>query len=219
MLKPQPQLIRWPWSARRTQPPHADSAASQQLVVAAPKVLDEPMPGDDDPGARFLLAPSHRSQARLQPAVIRLDPVVSLAVGAVPCRWQQLLHEGRIHRRLIGGDLDGYDLGRRRWPAPRKRRAALASRRLETNTSTTWPNWSMAALLHLPITKALLQLVSLRHREAVTRSGVRSPRQARRTRRPSAELLAPRPQARSGLVADSGRSHARRSRSWRCGPA
>jgi hypothetical protein len=30
-------------------------------------------PGDDDPGATFLLKPSHRSQARLQPAVIRLD--------------------------------------------------------------------------------------------------------------------------------------------------
>jgi hypothetical protein len=73
MLKPQPQLIRWPWSARRTQSPHADSAASQQLVVSAPKVLDERMPGDDDPGARFLREPSYRSQARLQPAVIRLD--------------------------------------------------------------------------------------------------------------------------------------------------
>jgi len=30
MLKTQPQLIRWPWSARRTQSPHADSAASQR---------------------------------------------------------------------------------------------------------------------------------------------------------------------------------------------
>ena len=66
---------------------------------------------------------------------------------------------------------------------------------------------------------ALLHLVSLRHREAVTRSGVRSPRKARQTRPPSAEPPAPRPQARSGLVADSARSHAQRSRSWRCGPA
>jgi hypothetical protein len=32
MLKTQPQLIRWPWSARRTQSPHADSAASQRPV-------------------------------------------------------------------------------------------------------------------------------------------------------------------------------------------
>jgi hypothetical protein len=30
MLKTQPQLIRWPWSARRTQSPHADSPASQR---------------------------------------------------------------------------------------------------------------------------------------------------------------------------------------------
>jgi hypothetical protein len=66
---------------------------------------------------------------------------------------------------------------------------------------------------------ALLHLISLRHREVVARSGVRSPRQARRTRPPSAEPPAPRPQARSGLVVDSARSHARQSRSWRCGPA
>jgi hypothetical protein len=46
--------------------------------VSAPNVLDERMPGDDDPGATFLLKPSHRSQTRLQPAVIRLDPVVGL---------------------------------------------------------------------------------------------------------------------------------------------
>jgi hypothetical protein len=59
-----------------------------QLVVSAPKVLDEPMPGDDDPGATVLLESSHRSQARLQPAVIRLDPVVGVPVGAVPCRWR-----------------------------------------------------------------------------------------------------------------------------------
>jgi hypothetical protein len=82
-----------------------------QLVVSAPKVLDEPMPGDDDSGATVLLEPSHRSQARLQPAVIRLDAVVGVPVGAVPCRRQQLLQQSRLHRRLIGGDLSGPDLG------------------------------------------------------------------------------------------------------------
>jgi hypothetical protein len=51
------------------------------------------------------------------------------------------------------------------------------------------------------------------------RSWIRPPGPARRTRPPPAGPLAPRPQARSGLVADSARSHARRSRSWRCGPA
>jgi hypothetical protein len=46
------QLISWPWSARRTQSPHADPAASRgQLSVSAPHVLDERIPGDDDHGA------------------------------------------------------------------------------------------------------------------------------------------------------------------------
>jgi hypothetical protein len=67
--------------------------------------------------------------------------------------------------------------------------------------------------------EALLHLISSRHGEVATRSGVRLPRQTRRTRPPSAGPPAPRPRARRGLVADSARSHARRSRPWRCGPA
>jgi hypothetical protein len=43
--------------------------------------------------------------------VICLDPVVGVLVDAVPCRWQQFLQHGRVDRRLIGGDLDGRDLG------------------------------------------------------------------------------------------------------------
>jgi hypothetical protein len=67
--------------------------------------------------------------------------------------------------------------------------------------------------------KALLHLITSRRGEVAMRSGVRSLRQARRTLPPGAGSPAPRPRARSGLVADSARSHARRSRSWRCGPA
>jgi hypothetical protein len=35
---------------------------------------------------RVLLEPSHRSQPRLQPAVIRLDPVVGVLIGSMPRR-------------------------------------------------------------------------------------------------------------------------------------
>jgi len=36
-----------------------------------------------------------------------------LAYWSVRCRrWQQVLQHGRVDRRLIGGDLDGRDLGR-----------------------------------------------------------------------------------------------------------
>jgi hypothetical protein len=62
-----------------------------QLVVSTSNVLHECMPGDDHSGAGFLLEPSHRSQPRLQPAVICLDAVVGVLVGAVPWPWQQRL--------------------------------------------------------------------------------------------------------------------------------
>ena len=44
-----------------------------QFVVTPPKVLDERVPRDDHPGAAVLLEPSHRSQPRLQAAVVGLD--------------------------------------------------------------------------------------------------------------------------------------------------
>jgi len=51
------------------------------------------------------------SQPRLQPPVVALDPVVGVLVGAVPCRWQQVLQHGRVHRRLSSDCLGGRDLG------------------------------------------------------------------------------------------------------------
>jgi hypothetical protein len=69
------------------------------------------MPGDDHPGAVVLLEAAHRPQARLQPAVVTLDAVIGVPVGAVPRRWPQLLQHHRVHRRLIGSDLDRRDLG------------------------------------------------------------------------------------------------------------
>jgi hypothetical protein len=48
------------------------------------EVLDERVSGHNHPGATVLLEPTHRSQSCLQPAVIALDPVVGVPVGAVP---------------------------------------------------------------------------------------------------------------------------------------
>jgi hypothetical protein len=56
------------------------------FVVFAPNVLDEGVPGDDHSGAAVLLEPSHWSQTRLQPSVIRLDPVVRVLLGSMPRR-------------------------------------------------------------------------------------------------------------------------------------
>ena len=87
-----------------------------QLVVSASNVLDEGMPHDDGPGAMVLLEPSHRSQPRFQPTMVALDAIGGVAVGTVPCRWQQLIQHRRIWPRLIGCDLGGGDLGRANGP-------------------------------------------------------------------------------------------------------
>jgi hypothetical protein len=68
---------------RDHQPP-IGGLLDRQFVVSAPKVLDEGVPGDDHSGAAVLLEPSHWSQTRLQPSVIRLDPVVRVLLGSMP---------------------------------------------------------------------------------------------------------------------------------------
>jgi hypothetical protein len=70
------------------------------------------MPGDHHPGTAVLLEPAHRTQPRLQPAVVALEPVVNVLLGAVAGRRQQLVHHRRVHRRVIGNDLYRGDLRR-----------------------------------------------------------------------------------------------------------
>jgi transposase len=84
----------------------------RQLVVSAAKVLHEGVSGDDHPGTAVLFEPAHRTQPRLQPPMVALDPIVGVPVGAMPGRRQQVLQHSRVHRRLIGGDLSGRDLRR-----------------------------------------------------------------------------------------------------------
>ena len=100
---------------------------------------------------------------------------------------------------------------------PRRRRPSGARLTATPVSRSRASRWTTTAAIAAPTT--LLHLISSRHGEVAIRSGVRSLRQARRTRPPGAGPPAPRPRVRSGLVADSARSHARRSRPWRCGPA
>jgi hypothetical protein len=83
----------------------------RQLVVAAAEVLDACMPNNDDSGVAILLETVYRSQPRLQPAVVALDEVVGVPVGAVPARREQLVQHDRKGGRLVGDDLHGRDLG------------------------------------------------------------------------------------------------------------
>jgi hypothetical protein len=71
----------------------------------------------------------------------------------MPRRRQQLLQDGRIRPRLVGGDLHGVTLVAL-MACSKNRRAAMASGGAETNTSMTCPNWSTAVveLANLPTT-------------------------------------------------------------------
>src|SRR5829696_10034241 len=80
--------------------------------MAPSNVLDEGMAANDHPGGTVLLEAAHRPQPRLEAPMICLDPIVGVLVGAMPCKWQQLLQYRWVHRRPIGGDLGGPDLGR-----------------------------------------------------------------------------------------------------------
>jgi hypothetical protein len=76
--------------------PLAGRRLDRQLIVASPDVLHERMTGNADPGATVLLESSHRSQPCLQAAVVGLDPVVGVLLGAVPGRWRQVLQHDRV---------------------------------------------------------------------------------------------------------------------------
>jgi hypothetical protein len=56
---------------------------NRQLVVSAAKVLHEGVSGDDHPGTAVLFEPAHRTQPRLQPPMVALDPIVGVPVGVV----------------------------------------------------------------------------------------------------------------------------------------
>src|SRR5215207_5713006 len=61
---------------------------------------------------RACLRAPHRAQPGLQSAVISLNAAVAVLLSAMPGRRQQLLQDGRVRRRLVGGDLHWRDLGR-----------------------------------------------------------------------------------------------------------
>jgi hypothetical protein len=63
--------------------PPACRRPNRQFVVTAADILDQGVPGDDDPGAAVVLEPAHRPQPRFQPAMIGLERL--LAYRSVRC--------------------------------------------------------------------------------------------------------------------------------------
>jgi hypothetical protein len=77
---------------------------------------------------------AHRPQPSLQPAVIRLDPVVAVSLGDVPRCRQQFVQHAKVGRRLVGGDLERpRDLLQRpgEEPASRRRIPLLAGQHVD----------------------------------------------------------------------------------------
>jgi hypothetical protein len=70
------------------------------------------MSGDHDAGAAFLFEPSHGPQPCLQAAVIGLNAVDGVPLGAVPGRLEQAVQHRQVGQGSIGDDLDRSDLGR-----------------------------------------------------------------------------------------------------------
>jgi hypothetical protein len=71
-------------SERDGQPP-ARRLLSGQLVLAPSKVLDQAMAANDHPGGTVLVEAAHRPQLRREAAMVGLDPVVGVLLGAMPC--------------------------------------------------------------------------------------------------------------------------------------
>jgi hypothetical protein len=123
--------------ARATGPVHR--LLDCQLVVPSTDVVDQAMPGDHDPGAAVLLEARNRPQPRRESAVVGLDPVVGVPVAAMPGGRQQLLQ----HQRVVGARSVTTSLGVTlvvSMARLKHRRAALACRRGQTDTSRTCPN-------------------------------------------------------------------------------
>ena len=85
-LRPRPGSDRRGQLIERDGHPPVRRLLDSQLVVPAPNVPHERVPGDYDPGTAVLPEPAHRPQPRLQPAMVGLDPVVGVPVGAMPGR-------------------------------------------------------------------------------------------------------------------------------------
>jgi hypothetical protein len=111
--------------------------------VPSTNVVDQGVAGDHDPGAAVLLELARRSQPRFEAAVVGLEVVVGVLPGAMPGHRQQFVQHRRVGRRLVGDDLD-RDRRCRGDGLLEEPSGCGGSRREDTNTSMTWPNWSIA---------------------------------------------------------------------------
>ena len=76
------------------------------LILAAARVLHEPVPSGDDLGGAVSFESAHGSEPGFEPAMVTFDRVVRVLLGGVHRRRDQLVQGPRVHRCPVGGDLD-----------------------------------------------------------------------------------------------------------------
>jgi hypothetical protein len=77
-------------SARR----EASGGLGPDVVEASAKVLDEGMPGEDDPGGAISLQPPHGPEPSLEPSVVDLDGIVGMDLRFMEGHREHLVGSG-----------------------------------------------------------------------------------------------------------------------------
>ncbi len=78
-----------------------------EVVEASAKLLDEGMPGDDNPGCAISLQPPHWPESSLQPSVVGLDAIVGVDLRFMEGRREHLVEDPGVEAVPVGRDLDG----------------------------------------------------------------------------------------------------------------
>src|SRR6266545_3622642 len=78
-----------------------------EVVEASAEVLDEGMPGDDDPGGAISLQPPHGPESSLEASVVGLDGIVGVDLRVVEGRREHLVDDPGVGPVPVGGDLGG----------------------------------------------------------------------------------------------------------------
>jgi hypothetical protein len=82
-----------------------------EVVEAPAEVLDESVPGNDDPGGSISLQSSHGSKSGFEASVVGLYGVVGMDLCVMQGRRQQLVEDAGIDSVPVGGDLNRRDPG------------------------------------------------------------------------------------------------------------
>jgi len=103
------------------------SGLGSKFVVSASQVLDECVTLDHDRRGAVGLESSHRSEPRLQSAMITLDTIVGVLLGVVEHIRDQLLDVGLQYLREVGDDLIWFPVGIEGTPEERSGRIHVPS--------------------------------------------------------------------------------------------